>query len=169
MRHPGTQVGPAHLATFAALAALLVGVATYLTLRSGDTLVFTTGLGLAAPAALAGSLPAMLHTFAFVLLSAVCLGLERRAAAWCAGGWALVGTTFEVLQHDLVATALLPHPATLLPSGGVDAGVALLARYAHLGVFDPLDIAATLLGAFAAWLYATALLARRSRATEVRP
>jgi hypothetical protein len=167
MQRPSTQPGPVHLATAAALTALLVGVTAYGTLRSGGALAFPTGLGLGASGALAGSLPSFVHTFAFALLSAVALGLDRRALVRCAGAWALVGVAFELLQHDRIAAALLPHPATFAPDGATQALVALLARHAHLGVFDVYDVVATLLGAVAAWAFGASALARRARTGRV--
>ena len=167
MQRPRTQPDPAPLVIVAALVALLMGAAAYLTLRSGGALAFPTGLGLGASGALAGSLPSFLHTFAFALLSAVALGLDRRALMRCAGAWALIGTAFELLQHDRVAAALVPHPATFAADGPMLALLAVLSRHAHLGVFDVGDVVATLLGAVAAWALGANLLARRPRAPRV--
>jgi hypothetical protein len=167
MQGSTTRPDPGALVTTAALAALALGALAYVTLRSGGALAFPTGLGLSAPEVLAGSLPSLLHTFAFALLSAVALGLDRRALARCAGAWAVVGTAFELLQHDRVAAALLPHPATFAADGGAHALVALLSRHAHLGVFDGVEVIATLLGAVAAWALGARLLARADRTARV--
>jgi len=156
---------PSALATLAGVVALLTGTLAYLTLRTGGAAIFPIGLGLYAPDPVAGSLPAFVHTFAFALLSAVAIGLDRRSLAWCAGAWALVGSAFELLQHERVAAALIPHPATLAPDGAGSAALALLARYAHLGVFDVFDLAATALGAFAAWRLGVTMLERNGRAS----
>lgn len=167
MQRPSTQPHPAPLVIAIALVALLMGAAAYLTLRSGGALAFPTGLGLGVSGALAGSLPSFVHTFAFALLSAVALGLDRRALVRCASAWALIGTVFELLQHDRVAAALLPHPATFAADGPTQALLALLSRHAHLGVFDVYDVVATVLGAVAAWALGANVLARRPRAAQV--
>jgi hypothetical protein len=167
MRYGSVRVRrePSALATLVGVATLLVGTLAYLTLRTGGTAAFPVGLGLGAPAFVAGSLPAFVHTFAFALLSAVAIGLDRGTLAWSAGAWALFGGAFEALQHERVAAALLPHPATLSHDGAIGAATALLARYAHLGVFDAVDLATTALGALAAWRFGATLLARSGRAS----
>lgn len=157
---------PAWAATTIAALALALGAASYLVLRPGGTWAFPAGLGLAAPSVVTGSLPSLLHTFAFALLSAAALGFGRVALARCAVAWASIGIGFEALQHDRVATALFPHTLTTAPATGGDAFAALLARYAHGGVFDPADVVATVIGATLAWFVGHRLLLRRAPTGE---
>lgn len=158
---------PVLVAAAVAVSALVLGAACYLLLRAGGAWAIPWGLGLWAPSVVAGSVPSLLHTFAFALLGAAVLGLGRAALAGSALAWVAIGVGFETLQHDQVAAALFPQ--TMPARGGGDALSALLARYAHGGVFDPADVAAALIGAALAW-HVGRLLSERSVGTgEAQP
>ena len=94
-----------------------------------------------------GSLPSLLHTFAFSLATAAAWppGAARRygaCAAWCA-----INVAFEVGQHP----AFKGTWAQALHTGaGETRPVRALLDYFLHGTFDPRDLAATLLGALAA-------------------
>jgi len=93
-----------------------------------------------------GSLPTLLHTAAFALLSlAVVAPWPRLAPAVCAA-WILVESAFEALQ--------LPAVAELTRASAIAPDSTLLRAYLH-GTFDPLDIVAAALGALlAGWIAA---------------
>lgn len=152
MRAPPPARSAPWSAAMAGLLALGAGGAVYLLARESGTTYLPGGLGLGV-GQLAGSAPSLLHAAAFTLLTAAALGPTRRNLFAAAAGWTLVGLAFEAIQHPAVADALWPRPGALAGEGVVDRVVALLAGYAHLGTFDPLDLLATLLGGvLAAWL-----------------
>lgn len=91
-------------------------------------------------APLTGSLPTLLHAFAFVVLTAAVVRPARPRHVLGLGiSWLAIETWFECLQH---------------PAAAVDAGVVLLAlpfgeglaRFARSGTFDPADIIGAAVG-----------------------
>lgn len=149
----GRLVRPTLTFTGLGAAALTTGAVLYLVARGPGSSGLPGGLGLDPWPALTGSLPALLHTLAFALLAAAALGPTPRVVLASAAGWTAIGAAFEALQHPTVAHALLPRPETLDPAGTLAGWAASIARYAHLGTFDPGDLLATAIGgALAAWL-----------------
>jgi len=126
--------------------ALGAGALVYLCLRDHSPVA-------SAFAVCMGSLPTLLHTAAFALLSlAVVAPWPRLAPAVC-GAWFIIESAFEALQIPTVAQ--LTHVIELAP------GSLLLRAYLR-GTFDPADIAAAATGALlAAWI------AARTRAHDV--
>jgi hypothetical protein len=143
--------------------ALMLGAAVYLVARGSGTSWLPAGLGRDPWPALTGALPALWHTLAFALLAAAAAGATRRALAWSAGAWTVIGVGFELTQHPRVAVALWPHPGEIAGSGALPAAQALLARYGHLGTFDPLDLVATAAGGSLALLLGSWLAAPPER------
>ncbi len=127
------------------LALVAFGTAVYLVSRSAGTVVLPTGLGIDPLPALTGSLPSLCHTAGFGLLSAAAVGVSQRSVTWSAAAWTAIGWGFEVLQHPIVADALLRRPAGVA-GDPLARAVDALARYAHLGTFDPFDLVATACG-----------------------
>lgn len=127
--------------------ALLLGSLVYLLWRQpGSAALLPSALQLALPDAppLAGQLPAMLHAYAFTLLSVVALGARRRHAAAAALAWTTAGCLLEMGQLPAVASRLTVTLTEIGASGPLTA-------YFTGGTFDPLDICATALGAVAAY------------------
>lgn len=137
-----------------ALAALLLGLAVYVTDRPAGHAALIPALpalsalagGLSFGAA-GGWLPSFVHPFAFALLTASLRAPARQPAFGACFGWWGVNLAFEGLQH--------PAAAAALAAGAVEPGIAgralaALAAYAAAGTFDALDLAAVTLGALAA-------------------
>ena len=143
----------------AGFAALGLGAAVYLLARPAGSSHLPWGLGHDLWPALTGPLPALSHTLAFALLSTAAWGPSRDRLRRSVGLWVAIGWAFELLQHPRIATATLPHPGALNGDGPITTAMALLARHAHLGTFDPLDLVATALGGGLALLLGSRLLA----------
>jgi len=151
--HRGRLARPTLTFTGLGAAALATGAVLYLLARAPGASGLPGGLGLDPWPALTGSLPSLLHTLAFALLAAAALGPTPRVVLACATCWTALGAAFEALQHPTVAHALLPLPEALDPTGALAGWVAPIARFAHLGTFDPGDLLATAIGgALAVWL-----------------
>ncbi len=135
--------------------ALGLGASVYLVAREAGSSSLPGGLGLDPWPSLTGAVPALTFTLGFTLLAAAAWGPSRASLACSAGAWLAVSWAFELLQHPRVAMALLPHPAgphTDTPFAGV---TSILARHAHLGTFDPLDLAASAAGGVLALVVGT--------------
>lgn len=129
--------------TLIALLSLLVGTLVYFT-RPVDALFLTPFGDLSRVSSdalsfgpLGGSLPSLTHAFSFTLLSALVLGATHRAALTSAALWLSTEVAFEVGQHPAIA-ARLDAP-----------GLGSFFRYS---TFDPLDLAACVVGVAAALL-----------------
>ena len=149
----------------AGITALGLGSAVYLVAREPGASLLPGGLGLDPWPAVTGALPAACHTAGFALLCAAAWGPSRRSLAWSVVGWIAIGWCFELLQHPLVSAAMLPHPDTLVTDRRIEALLALVARYAHVGTFDPLDLVATALGGAIALVLGTRLVQGTHRDT----
>jgi hypothetical protein len=131
----------------AAAAALAAGAIFY---------VYARGSTAAAPlpALWTGSLPTLLHTAAFALLSlAVVAPWPRLATAVCSA-WFVIESAFEILQ--------IPAVGRLAGLSALEPGSSLLRAYLH-GTFDPMDILAAGAGA----LLAGGIAAACARAPDV--
>jgi hypothetical protein len=99
---------------------------------------------------LADNLPSFIHVFAFSLMTAGLLGPRRKGTLLICLLWFLIDTVFEIgqgLKH--ISLAIIPEwiKVHALP-------MANLQEYFRCGTFDILDIAAALLGAWAAFMVA---------------
>ena len=139
---------------FAALAALLTGIVIYLVDRGADA-YFLSGLqGISSQlpplfGQLGQQLPSALHVYAFILLTVICLPRGPGYLLTACLGWLAIEWLFEFAQHPL-----LQQPVTALVPEWFD-GIPLLEAgrgYFIGGRFDPLDLAAAVVGAGAAWL-----------------
>lgn len=127
-----------------AVTALLAGVVFYWTCRPAGSAQF---LSLLPPfpseqnsellARWLGWLPTFFHVFGFALLTYLALG--RRHALFACVLWGLINAFFEIGQ------ALPAGTTRLLPD------FLNLHTYFNRGVFDPLDLVACAMGAWAAW------------------
>lgn len=98
---------------------------------------------------LGGSLPALVHTLALILVTAAVLWPWPRSLPYICGAWFLLECGFEICQMPPVdhhVAALLPRWFDGLPV--LDS----TGNYFIAGTFDYLDIAASGLGAFIAYL-----------------
>ena len=130
----------------AGITALGLGSAVYLIAREAGSSLLPGGLGLDPWPTVTGALPAACHTAGFALLCTAAWGPSQRRLVWFVVAWIAVGWGFELLQHPLLSGAMLAHPDTISASGPIDALLAPVARYAHFGTFDPLDLVATAFG-----------------------
>ncbi len=137
-----------------ALAALGLGALVYVLDRPPGLTALPQHLTLFKPTitvfgSLGQMLPAFVHVFAFSLLTMALIDGGRRVAILVCGGWFLVDSAFELGQYPAVATALgrfVPSWFEHLP---------ILERtegFFQSGTFDPLDLLAIALGAFAAYV-----------------
>ncbi len=94
-----------------------------------------------------GPLPTALHVLALSLLTAMLLDTNARGARFAAASWTTINIAFEIGQHASVAPALLAVLPAHADGHGLLAG---LHAYFSNGVFDPLDIAAAMLGGITA-------------------
>lgn len=174
---PGAATGPSALRgascngilLVAAGAALLMGLTIYLLDRAPAHVYFLSKMHwplitASGPGRLAGSLPSLLHVYAFILLSVAVSPWPRRVVPIC-GFWWLVDTLFEVGQHP----ALAPHIVAALPAWFQHVPVLdNTGAYFLRGHFDPWDLAAVTAGTLAAYLtiYLTRRYAHERAATE---
>ena len=137
------------------LAVLLLGTAVYFLDRPWEQTIFVPGdlslfsLTSSVFGVIGHSLPTFAHVFAFSLLTIALVGGAKRAAITVCLGWFLVDATFEMGQHPQVASglsSLIPPWFEHLPVLDRTAG------YFVYGTFDPLDLVAAALAAWAAYL-----------------
>ncbi|MEJ2406094.1 MAG: hypothetical protein P8171_17690 [Candidatus Thiodiazotropha sp.] len=138
-----------------ALLALGAGVVLYLLTRDPASVYFITLLprslwpdGVISCTA-CGSLPSLLHVYAFILISAYVLQpvTGRQLVTLCLG-WFSIEILFEIGQIDSVATLIQPH----LPSWSEQLPLAsIMDNFLLRGTFDPMDILFTALGTLAAY------------------
>ena len=128
-----------------AIIALLAGLAYYWATRPSDSALFLSLLPAFPPeislsflTRWSGWLPTFLHVFAFALLT--CLALGRRHLVFACVLWGVINALFE-LGQALPAETLENMPDLFN-----------LRTYLSQGVFDPLDLVACGMGAWAAWI-----------------
>jgi len=141
-----------------ALAALSAAVAVYCLARAQPPALLqplqATQAALLAHPGLFGSLPSLLFTLAMGLLLGACANSRSAAMLHCSL-WTGLALLLELTQHPLIATPL----AARLPRFFNDSIWATIGPYWTRGIFDPVDILATLAGGSIALL----LIARTSR------
>lgn len=152
---------PSVLYVVIATLALSAGLLVYLLDRQPEHVYFLShGLTAAhAPHALFGvagnHLPAFLHVYAFILLTAAVTGSSNAQLIRIGAAWFVIASLFEFGQHPVVS----PLIAASLPAWFAHATVLdNTAAYFLHGTFDPLDLLFIALGALAACL--TAVLVR---------
>ncbi len=136
------------------LAALLLGTMVYVLDRPADQAFVPSAISLFASTpsvfgVVGRSLPAFAHVFAFSLLTAALLADAKKTAVIVCLGWFLVDAAFELGQRAPIAqwlSKLIPPWFAHLPI------LDKTGRYFLHGTFDPSDIFAIALGAFAAYL-----------------
>jgi len=138
------------------LAVLGFGALVYVSLRPPDQIYFTRLIGIQTPlftikcqalTIMGRSLPAFCHVFAFILITASFFRGRLRSYAAISAGWLLVDGGFELGQKY----------RTRLPLPLFDAldGIPFLEstrRFFEHGTFDPVDLAATVVGTGAAFI-----------------
>jgi len=135
--------------------ALSLAIAVYCFARGNPPQVMSALLPVRAEPAAFASLFASAPSFLYTLALAIVIGMvaaERRRAMFHCLTWTLLALLLEVSQHPQIATAFASRLAGTLP----ETVWLVFAPYWTRGVFDPLDLAATLAGG----LVALALLAR---------
>lgn len=150
--------------SLAALSALIVGFCIYLFERQADSVYLFTVFSFSPAHQFSFSgvigqwLPSLVHTYAFILLTALAVGINTRVMLASAMFWLLTGWLFELGQYPSIAAELVEHiPAWF-------SGIPLLENvgaYFQHGTFDPMDLLATLVGAVAA--YTTWQLIQKNR------
>jgi len=143
---------------------LTVGLVVYLVDRPADGAYFlyrtSTAFSLddALPGLLfgrlGGNLPTFIHVFSFSLLTAGLLGCERRGCQIVILSWLLVDCAFELGQKFVRISPNMFDGVPVLENTG---------NFFVNGTFDPLDLAAAMAGAVAAYLLVLATLKRRCR------
>ena len=145
---------PARLVIVAGLA-LSLAIAVYYLARGNPPQVMQTLFPVRAEpvgfANLFASAPSFLYTLALAILIGMAAADRRRAMFHCLV-WTLLALLLEISQHPQIAAALSSRLAGILP----EPVWLTIGPYWSRGVFDPLDLAATLAGG----LIALALLAR---------
>ena len=148
----------------AALSALVLGLWIYLFERPADSVYLFTvysyspDLHFSVFGVVGQWLPSLVHTYAFILLTALAVGSNTRIIVTSAMFWVLIGWLFELGQYPSISVELVEHiPAwfsriPLLENVG---------DYFQYGTFDPMDLLATLVGALAA--YTTYQLIQKNR------
>jgi hypothetical protein len=138
----------------AALSALLLGLMVYLFERPADSIYLFALFSYSSTqhydllGIIGQSLPSIIHTYAFILLTVIAVGNGPRIIFTSSFLWVGIGWLFELGQHPTVSAQLIKH----IPEWF--SGIPLLvnsANYFQYGTFDPLDLLATLVGALAAW------------------
>lgn len=146
---------PSVLYVLIAAVALSAGALVYLLDRQPEHTYFLFhGLTIAgAPHALFGAagnhLPAFLHVFAFILLTAAVAGSANACAIRIGAAWFVIASLFEFGQHPAVSPLVAASlPAWFAPVPVLDN----TAAYFLGGTFDPLDFLAIAMGTVAAGL-----------------
>lgn len=139
----------------AALSALLLGLMVYLFDRPAESIYFFAVFSYSSTqhydllGILGQWLPSILHTYAFTLLTVIAVGNGPRIILISSLFWVGIGWLFEFGQHPTASAQF----ATYIPEWF--SGIPLLencANYFQYGTFDSLDLLATIIGAFAAWV-----------------
>jgi hypothetical protein len=146
------------------LIALFSGALVYLGLRSPDHIYFTKYFGIHEPwfkidsqvLHIAGQrLPAFLHVFSFILITASFFAHSKKIYAAICGGWLLVDCFFELGQkYKAQAARLVFDFFDKIPF------LESTRNFFLLGTFDVFDLMASALGAAAAFWVLTATAKR---------
>jgi hypothetical protein len=124
---------------------MLAAIAVYLLLRIDAPMLFqplqAADAVLSAPGVITGCAPSFLYTLAIGLCFGACAP-SAMAARWHCVGWSVLALLLEFSQVPVVATAIGGALPSLLPAPASS----LIAPYWEHGVFDWLDIVATVLG-----------------------
>jgi hypothetical protein len=134
-----------------AFAALLIGCAVYAVDRQGNAVFLPTEIpypqNIALFAHIAGWLPSLLHTFAFVVASALVWGSSRKQIYLLCALWVGIEVLMETLQFPSVAAELRHWNMDSTAAG------AYLIAYSEAGVFSLGDVIAIAVGALCAgWI-----------------
>jgi hypothetical protein len=137
------------------LTVLALGTLVYFLCRAPQQVYFISALGIPAKwlAALPkltcpaqSNLPAFVHVFAFILISASLAARRKGGYALAAAFWLVLETAIELGQkYKTTTVALIPEWLRQVPVLGH------AKHYFWHGTFDPADLAATALGAAAAF------------------
>jgi hypothetical protein len=144
---------------FIGISALCLGALVYLTLRSPDQIYFTKYVGIHAPLFhihsrmlhVAGQrLPAFLHVFSFILITASFFAYRKISYAAICAGWFLVDCCFELGQkYKEQATQMVFDFFDKIPF------LESTRNFFLLGTFDIFDLVAFAVGTAAAfWVLA---------------
>ena len=137
------------------LAALLVGGVIYLTDRPSESIYFlpvwhtSSSWQINLFGSIGNYLPTFLHTFAFILLTTVCLLPSKRMLILICTAWLVIDTLFEIAQSEPIAQWIA------ISLGNHFDGLPVLENlvpYFLNGVFDFSDIYSIAVGTVAAYL-----------------
>jgi hypothetical protein len=143
------------LQSAAALFALLVGLLFYILSRPADSVYLFTLFSYSPThysnlfGVVGEWLPSFIHTYAFILLTVLVVGSGPRVIIISSLFWVGIGWLFEWGQHTVVSVHLVTHMPEWFSTIPV---LENSANYFLYGTFDPLDLAAVVVGALAAWL-----------------
>ena len=90
---------------------------------------------------LVGSAPSFLYTLSVGLLIGICASTQSSARRHCLS-WTGLAVVLELSQAEILVTPISHHLAEILP----DPAWQVVSSYWTRGVFDPLDLLATMLG-----------------------
>lgn len=107
-----------------------------------------------------GSAPSLLYTLALGLFIGACASTLAEARILCLA-WIGLAIGLELAQHPIVAG----HLSTWLAAVSSESIWALIGPYWTRGVFDPLDLLATLVGGYIALLLLNHLLTENTDAS----
>lgn len=153
------------LAGFTVVASLSLAIAVYCFARSVPPEVLSTWTAtnneLASYTAIFGSAPSFFYTLAIGLLLGACAAGEDRARLHCLA-WTGLSLLLELSQHSLFAGAISDLGAEMIPGSAW----AVVGPYWSRGIFDPLDVLATLAGCLVALTIISRLAGRTTRAVR---
>lgn len=142
------------------IVALLLGALVYLTLRSPDKVYFTNLFGIHEPLfdiqapilkGIGARIPAFLHVFAFIMITAAFFSFNKKAYITICSGWFLVDACFELGQKykDLANRLTFDffNEVPFLEATG---------NYFRRGTFDVFDLLAYAVGAITAYFVLSA-------------
>lgn len=168
-RHPPLvrwPVGLVRTALAFSTATLLLTLGLYVCLRpEGSAYLLPTALWHSIAVSpywrtVTGSVPSFAHAFAFGIMTALLLP-PRRAWIWSACiAWGLVDTVFEIAQMPLLANVVSARLPAFFDQVPV---LDHLGRYLTGGTFDPMDVAAAVVGAMFGGQSLTLALRRHER------
>lgn len=135
---------------------LFLGTGIYLVSRPGDSAYFLryNPFDMPSPPVISGTLgdivralPSFTHVFSFILLTAGLVRTGNRGHIVICAGWCIVDCLFETGQrYGTVIAAIIPDWFQGIPF------LENTANFFRLGTFDPIDLAATIIGTAAAYV-----------------